>query len=267
MKSVVKRIKGILIALMYVALYYAVSALIYMSYFLWHVMEGKLSAAEIEKSANDGSFALTVIASIISMWLYMLIGRLRKQPFADSIGNCRVPPVIYGMAASLAIGCRFLVAVYYSASQKIDVLTKSIEQAEAASPDITTAPQMLIALFSVAVVAPIFEEVLFRGLVMGQLMKIMRPWAAIGLQAIIFGAAHGVLFQSIFAFAVGIALGIVYYRTQSIKTAAICHAVFNFSSVLMQENMSLVSAVIFVTAGILLTGLSLFYILDNSKKI
>lgn len=266
MKRTAKRIKGILLALTYVAIYYIVSLFVYLAYYLWHIMDGRLSVTEIEKSANDGSFALTVIASIICLWLYMLIGKLRRRDITEYIQNRSVPPIICIMAASLAVGCRFLVAVYYCSAQKIDVLLKSIERAEATSPEMNGALQILVALFGVIIVAPLFEEVLFRGLVMGELKKIMRPWAAITLQAILFGVAHGVLFQSIFAFAVGIVLGIVYHHTQSIKTAVICHSVFNFSTVLMQEDMSLIGNVIFITAGILLTTLSIFYIISNSER-
>lgn len=261
-----KRLKGILLALMYVAVYYGLSWLVYNIFYLWKMFRGKLSLTQIEQSLGEGAYALTVIASILCLWIYMLIGRLRGEPLAEDIGTRYVPPVIYIMASSLALGCRFLVVVYYSLSQKIDVLQKSIEKSVAASPDIGNVSQMLIALFAVVIIAPLFEELLFRGIVMGELMKIMRPWAAIILQAIIFGVAHGVLFQSIFACMIGIILGIVYYHTQNIKTAAICHCVFNFSTILMQEDLSVKGIVIFLAAGLLLSSLSLYYIIDNSKS-
>lgn len=266
MKSAAKRIKGIVFALIYVAIYYIVSLLVYLAYSLWHITGGTLTLTEIEKSASDGSFALTVIASIICLWVYMLIAKLRRKNITEYIANRSVPPIIFVMAAVLAIGCRFLVAVYYCGAQKIEVLLKSIERAEVYSPDITGGLQLLVAMFCVIIVAPLFEEMLFRGLVMGELMKIMRPWAAITVQAILFSVAHEVLFQSIFAFAVGIVLGIVYHRTQSIKTSAICHGVFNASAVLMQESMSTVGNVVFIIAGILLITLSLFYIFANTQK-
>ncbi len=266
MKKVSKRIRGILLSLMYVAIYYAISMIVYGIYYVWHVMRGSLSASHIEQSFNDGAYALTVIASVICLWIYMLIGRFRRKPLTESIGTRRVPHIIYVMAGALAVGCRFLVAVYYSFAQKSYVLQKSIERSMAANPNIETLSTLAVALFSVIVIAPLFEEVLFRGLVMGELMKIMRPWAAITLQAIIFGVAHGVIFQSIFACALGIILGIVYYRTENIKAAVICHSVFNLSAVLMQDNLSFIGVLVFLSAGTLLCSLSLFYIIDNSKN-
>lgn len=266
MKSAVKRIKGVLLALMYVAFYYVISTGVYWLYFLWNLAGGKVSVGEIERNANDGSFALTVIAAIICLWVYMLIGKFRNKPLTEQVKSENVPQMVYIMAACLSVGCRLLVSAYYSFSQNIAPLVKSIEKAEANSPDISTAGQMMIALFCVTIAAPLFEELLFRVLVMGELMAIMRPWAAITLQAIIFGAAHGVLFQSLFAALIGVILGIVYYKTKSIKVAVICHSVFNISSILMQESMSVSTSVIYVTAGVLLSAFSLYYIIDGSRK-
>ena len=118
----------------------------------------------------------------------------------------------------------------------------------------------------IILIAPFFEELLFRVLVMGQLMRIMKPWAAIFSQAVIFGAMHGVLFQSIFAFGVGIVLGVVYYKTQNIKVATVCHSVFNFSAALMQENLSMNGISVFVIAGLLLTFLPLCYIVNTKRE-
>lgn len=265
MKQSVKRIKVILTALMYVLIYYINSTIVYAAYSMYKLSEGHLTYGEIEKSVNDGSFALSVIASIVSLWMFMLIGKLRKKPLYESIYTNKVPHIIYVMAVCLALGCRLLVSVYYSFAQSVDILSDSIEQAAMVSPEIISGIQVLIALFCVMVVAPLFEELLFRGLVMTELMRTMRPWAAIFLQAIIFGVAHGVLFQSIFAIVAGVFLGILYYKTKSISVSVVCHSVFNFSAVLMQESMTVTGGIIYIAAGVLLIALSMIYIYSNSK--
>ena len=167
------------------------------------------------------------------------------------------------MTVSLAIGCRLLVSVYYFLSQKIDILEKSIDNAVAIAPQ---SSQLVTALLCAVVIAPWFEEILFRGLVMGELLKVVRPWVAITLQAIVFGVAHGVLFQFLYAFVIGIILGIVYYRTKSINSVILCHMVFNVSAVLTQEEYTLRGMLICVLFGLLLCALSVFYIIVNSKK-
>lgn len=265
MKSTVKRIKIILLAASYVLIHYIVSFATATIYTIWNMAKG-LTIAEAERSAIAGSYALSVIASIVTAWIYMLIYKLRRKNVSEYVPNKKVPPIIIMMSGCLAIGTRLLVSVYSFLVRDVDIFEKSIQKAAELSPDVTTVAQTLIAAFSIMIVAPLFEEFLFRGIVMGELLKIMRPWAAITLQAILFGIAHGVLFQSVFAIAVGIVLGIVYYRTESIKAAAVCHGIFNASAVLAMGTESGAVIVLFSLAGIILSVLSLFYIFANTQK-
>lgn len=265
MNRVIKRVKGIAFTSLYIGIYYAVSFVFYNILFLWARIGGT-SFSEIEERVLNNSYAVTAAVGIVCLIIYYSIGKLRKQPMESVVERKNVPTIIYAMAVTLAIGCRFLVSVYYSFAQKITVLEKSIEKAAEINPEITTASQLLTALFCVAVFAPFFEEIMFRGLVMTELLKIMRPWAAIGLQAIIFGAIHGVLFQSIFAFVIGIVLGILYYRSQNILVAMTCHSAFNISAVLMQGELSLIGVLVYSVSGLSLCALSLIYIFSNLKK-
>ena len=266
MKSAVKRIKGLLWALMYVALYYAVSFCVYNIYFLWLVKAAVYSLPDAERTAINNSYFLTAITWIICLWLYVLIGKLRKNPVRKMIKEKTDPPIIYLMAAVLAIGCRLLVVVYYSLAQKADFLNRSIENAMNTSPEITTLGQGLMAVFCIVLIAPFFEELLFRVLVMGELMKIMRPWAAILLQGVAFGVVHGAIYQSLFAFAIGVILGVIYYKTQNIKVVTTSHAMFNFSAFLMQDELTLRGTLVFILTGILLLSLSFFYIVAYTKR-
>ena len=265
MNRVIRRVKGIAFTLLYIGIYYVVSFVLYNILFLWARMGGT-SFSEIEKRVLDNSYAVTAAVGIVCLIIYYFIGKLRKQPVSSVVERKNVPTIIYAMAVTLAVGCRFLVSVYYSFAQKITVLEKSIEKAAEINPEITTVTQLFTALFCVAVFAPFFEEIMFRGLVMTELLKIMRPWAAIGLQAIIFGAIHGVLFQSVFAFVIGIVLGILYYRSQNILVAMTCHSAFNISAVLMQGELSLIGVLVYSVSGLSLCALSLIYILSNLAK-
>lgn len=265
MSRITKRVKGIAFTLLYIGIYYAVSFVLYNILFLWARLGGT-SFSEIEERVLNNSYAVTVTVGIVCLVIYYFIGKLRKQPVESVVKRKNVPTIIYAMAVTLAIGCRFLVSVYYSFAQKITVLEKSIEKAAEINPEITTVAQLFTALFCVAVFAPFFEEIMFRGIVMTELLKIMRPWAAIGLQAIIFGAIHGVLFQSVFAFVIGIALGILYYRSQNILVAMTCHSAFNISAVIMQDNLSVSGVLVYSIGGILLCVLSLIYIFLNLRQ-
>ncbi len=266
MKRAISRIKGLFFALTYAVLYPIVGFVIYLIYTQWLKMGGKLSATEIEKSANDNTFALSVIISLVSIWVYLLICKFRKKDISEYIHTRKVPLMIFLMSAVVALGTRLIVAVYYYLIQNVEVFEKSIIESAVVAPRLSTRMDFAIAFFSVLIVAPLFEEFLFRGLIMGELKKIMRPWAAILLQAIIFGVSHGLLFQSIFTAFIGIFLGIIYHRTKNIFAAAVCHGVFNFTSALMLRNLAISGSIVFAAIGIVVTGLGLFYIYANSGR-
>lgn len=248
---------------MYVVIYYAVSAVLELIYILWQSFGYELSVSEIESSVMNGSYALGVIAAIISLWIYLAIGKFRKRPLEKTIDNDKSAPMVNIMAVCLAFGARLAVTAYYHFSQSIELLKKSIDDAAAITPQLTGLGQLIIAMFAIVVIAPLFEEVLFRGIVMGELRGVMRPWAAIGFQALLFGAAHAVLFQSIFAFVMGILLGIVYYKTRSIVTSAVCHSAFNLSVVFSHSELTQWSAAVMLVFGVLLIISSIVYIVKG----
>ncbi|MFD1466970.1 CPBP family intramembrane glutamic endopeptidase [Hymenobacter caeli] len=83
------------------------------------------------------------------------------------------------------------------------------------------------ALVAVAVAAPVLEEALFRGVILQGLLRTRRPWVAIGQSALLFGLVHFNPAQSVFAFLLGLLLGWLYYRTQSLGVCMAVHALNN----------------------------------------
>ena len=265
MKSAVKRVKGFLLAFMYIAVYYISSYAVYNLYFLWQMFANGYSSVAAAKAAFDSSYIITAVSWGICLLLYMFIGKIRKLPLKSSIRMKKEPPITYTMATFLAIGCRFLVVVYYSFAGRISFLEHSLEKAASELPPIDSADKILIALLCSILIAPIFEELLFRGLVMGELLKVMRPWAANVSQALVFGIMHGVLFQSVFAALMGLVLGELYFKTKNIKISMVSHAVFNLSAVLTKDNLSLSGVTVYSVAGLLLMFLSLYYLYNNAE--
>lgn len=92
-----------------------------------------------------------------------------------------------------------------------------------------------VLLFSVIVVAPIGEELLFRGVIQNYGLKNFAPVLAIGLQALIFGLYHGNIIQGVYAFFMGAILGLVAYKTGTILTSIVLHISVNASLLLVPE--------------------------------
>lgn len=80
---------------------------------------------------------------------------------------------------------------------------------------------------AIVVVAPVCEELAFRGFILSGCRKMQSQWHAILLTSLFFAATHSILQQSIVAFFVGLVIAWVAVKTGSIFPAIAYHAVHN----------------------------------------
>lgn len=183
-----------------------------------------------DDAISTNLYLCTIIAMFAAFVLYLMLGRLRDRPLRGELRFRRAGESVIIPAVLLALGCRLAVGVYTVLSQNVRALNESLENAPDYSGSMMTPTGLVLSLISTVIFAPIFEEILFRGFVQTELMRAFPPSAAIFVGALIFGAAHGLLFQSVFAFFVGLVLGWCYYVTDNLLTGMITHMVFNATS-------------------------------------
>lgn len=80
------------------------------------------------------------------------------------------------------------------------------------------------------ILAPLSEEFLFRGVIQSVAKKGMSTKAAVIIQAVFFAIIHGNLIQGVYAFVMGIFLGQVKERYQSIAVPILLHMLFNVTN-------------------------------------
>lgn len=100
---------------------------------------------------------------------------------------------------------------------------------------------------SIAIIAPLLEEVFFRGAMQGYLLRrFEKPWLAILLSALVFGVFHLNPVQVVYATLLGIVLGWIYYRTGSLLSVIVGHVLNNtlatFTLVFLGGNEATVAA-------------------------
>jgi sodium transport system permease protein len=100
----------------------------------------------------------------------------------------------------------------------------SLKQIDAA---ITGAPNFFVLLLVFAALPAVCEEVAFRGFILTGLESSGRKWMAILSSAVFFGAAHGILQQSLSACVLGTVIGYVAYQTKSLFPAIAFHLTYN----------------------------------------
>ena len=83
---------------------------------------------------------------------------------------------------------------------------------------------------AIGILAPIAEEMCFRGAILRKLLTMFpkrQHWIAIAVSAVLFALAHFNVVQSLHAFLIGLLLGWLYYRTDSILPGIVFHWINN----------------------------------------
>jgi membrane protease YdiL (CAAX protease family) len=118
---------------------------------------------------------------------------------------------------------------------------------------------LLLAILVIGGLAPVGEELFFRGFMLTRLRQVWSAGPAILVTAIAFGVIHGELVHGVLATGIGIYLGLVTERSASVIPAVICHVANNTASVLLSAAIgspqgSGVNAALFVITTALFAG-------------
>lgn len=113
---------------------------------------------------------------------------------------------------------------------------------------------------TVAIAAPILEELLFRGIVLDGLLKKYSPRNAILLSSFLFGVIHLNPWQFISAFLIGIFIGYIYYHTRNVGYCILIHLTNNMTATILTyfyDTETLMSDDLYLSYG----GATNFYII------
>ncbi|MDK2899191.1 MAG: protease family protein [Patescibacteria group bacterium] len=87
--------------------------------------------------------------------------------------------------------------------------------------------EYILAFATLVVIAPIAEEILFRGYLYGKLKKIVPVWVAIILTSLLFGYIHGAWNLAIDTFALSVVLCILREMTGNVWSSILLHMAKN----------------------------------------
>ena len=169
-------------------------------------------------------YVIPISAAILLLKPKKMCSRIYKKPqyFGPAMGMF---PAFYG----LAIFANLITIIISSFFQDTD-LNESFNTVNELAPDgIVSAIVLFVQL---AVIAPVFEEFWFRGIV----MESLRPYGngfAIFVSALLFGLTHANFGQLFYTAVIGICLGYIAISTKSIVATTIMHAILNSISGIM----------------------------------
>ena len=79
----------------------------------------------------------------------------------------------------------------------------------------------------VCIIAPITEEILMRGFVLGMLKKIYHVGLALLVSTVLFALLHFNMVQTLPALVSGFLFGLLYIKTESVVTTILAHGLYN----------------------------------------
>jgi uncharacterized protein len=87
-----------------------------------------------------------------------------------------------------------------------------------------------VLFLTVSVMAPLFEETLFRGFFLTSLTRYFSPWQAIALSGVVFAIAHLSVSDILPLTVLGMMLGYVYLRSGNLLSSMLLHSIWNSGS-------------------------------------
>jgi membrane protease YdiL (CAAX protease family) len=138
----------------------------------------------------------------------------------------------HGLFRSLGLGVLLAIPAWIGA-QLLALIVSRLFELVGMRPDEGIAETAInlvdpaVLIVALVVVAPLAEEIFFRGIVYNAWLREYGPWQALIGSALLFALIHGSLFVLLPIFGLGLALALLYRWTSSLPASIAMHATFN----------------------------------------
>lgn len=163
---------------------------------------------------------VTLLLSTVTAYIILFsISIFYKQDFKLLVHNLKEHTKKRDLLYGLILGTIIIVVV--------DLISRILPQPSLANnTSLLVQHNMLLAGLFVVFVAPVFEEILFRGILVNKV--------GIVLSSILFSVIHigngdlySIIYPAIITFIIGLALGTAYKNTKSLLLVILAHSVYN----------------------------------------
>jgi CAAX amino terminal protease family. len=219
-------------------------------------------------AANEGikgALYLVFIVSLISVIVPSAIGLLNNNvSLKDYFSWRKISPALFVLILILTAGIHFCLQGMTNAV----VNTLPIRTTDAVSASGLTSPAGILFL---VVVGPIFEEMLFRGIMLRGFLNNYSILKALLISSLLFGIAHFNIIQLFTTGCLGIVLALVFVKTGSLWYSILAHSFNNLLAVisLMRVGIGIlaIKPLCLIAGGLAAAGLSLLALLSFQNKL
>jgi uncharacterized protein len=183
---------------------------------------GSLLAVRVEPAvAGVAQYLVSGLAPMVAVAIVYVV-RVRRPAAIGlrAVGGRWITVAIGGGIAAIVLSILVSVVVIVIAGPPSDI------QADYASASSGGPVLLALTLLAGAVLTPLGEELLFRGVVTNWLLR-FGGWVAVPVSAALFALSHGVNNVLPVAFVVGVIAGLLFRATGSIWPGVVVHAIYN----------------------------------------
>lgn len=220
---------------------------------------------------DEGNYVIGVSALgalLCIAWCGYWYRRLRplqeSVSYRQAFSGWRIPAIV-GIAVG---GCLFLSIALSIVEANFPDWFHSYKR----TMSVFSAKNQVMTVLYTLLVAPVSEELIFRGAIMERFHVAFPFWMANCFQALLFGVYHMNLIQGLYAFALGLVLGLVRMSAGTVTASMLTHVLFNATSYMLQqlfpEGKPITISILFLMffAGIVSFGVGLWYTIHNCVR-
>lgn len=183
--------------------------------------------------------SIAQILAIIAMgiWYYFGFVRVKKGNVKPPLPQLRISKLL----VVAALGIMLQIAITFMIELLSPFMVELVNQYESLMKLSGVETVSVLSILSAVILAPICEELCFRGLTYRIAKKICNKWIFANIfQAALFGLAHMNWIQSTYAFFCGLIMGYIYEKYGRLWISILFHLVINGSGYLLDALMNLV---------------------------
>lgn len=237
-----KPFPALLPSILWIVLYFALQILVTVIVISASLVIQKMSdlktALDPLTAAEDPMLIIWGLIASASIQLGLLWLYLRKGNRAEIIGLTHFGRISVGKTLFIAVGTILVASLfnYIYANFVISGMPMQDDMAKMLASIPRTPLNIGVGVIAIAIIAPLIEELLFRGLLQRSLMPYMPAGGAIALSAFVFAAVHMQLLALPALMALGAAFGLIYHITGSLRTTIILHMLNNMMALALSQS-------------------------------
>ncbi len=202
---------------------------------MFTLLRQNLSQNDFVQAAMNAQSAMIYETATLSALLFVgIVLVLKRKKFANEIKWKKASPLSVFTGLSSGFSWYLIASVLMIVCNAIPAVRESQNAYAEQYALIAEHTSLWAEILYVCLIGPVFEEILCRGLIQSTLHKATTPSAAIFLSALTFSLIHGNLYQMVFTLPLGIAMGYLVYRFDSIFPSIALHIAFNGSNYLIR---------------------------------